>query len=291
MKASEKRKELKKIVDLVNRSDISSIKQTVGRIISTINDPRSTAKDLTGLIEIDPPLTARLLKLANSAYYSYSKEISEIQEAIICIGFDGVKELALSQKVCELFKSEDYIDGYTRAALWQHSVAVALCSKFIYRREFQKQGDNIYAAGLLHDLGIIILDQFFHNAFSEILKKAIKQKRNIFDVEQEMLGFDHSEVGEAIVQDWGFPEEITVSISKHHEPCHVDEEFRIISRTIAVSDFVIQEKMLGYCDAPHKSDDILNNCMNDLDINEYAIDLIASDVKEELSKMKEAGWF
>jgi len=291
MKESEKKKELKKIISQVNRSEISSIKQTVSQIISTINDPKSTAKDLTKLIEIDPPLTARLLKLANSAYYGYAKKISEIQEAIICIGFDAVKELALSQKVCELFKSDEYISGYTRKSLWQHSVAVAICSKLIFRREFQKQGDNIYAAGLLHDLGIIILDQFFHSMFKELLKKAMKKKCNLSEVEKEMLGFDHTEIGKALVIDWGFPDEIAVSINHHHEPCHVKEEYRVISRTLAVSDSVMQERLIGYCDSPYKKNKILNNCLNELNINNYAMDLIVHDVKKELSKMKKAGWF
>ncbi|MCP4724203.1 MAG: HDOD domain-containing protein [bacterium] len=291
MKASEKKKELKKIISLVNRSEISSIKQTVSQIINTINDPKSTAKDLTKLIEIDPPLTARLLKLANSAYYGYAKEISEIQEAIICIGFDAVKELAFSQKVCELFKSDEYISGYTRASLWQHSVGVAICSKLIFRREFQKQGDNIYAAGLLHDLGIIILDQFFHEMFIELLKKAVKKKCNLAEVERDLLGFDHAEIGKALVTDWGLPDEIGISINSHHEPCHVKEEYRVISRTLAISDYVMQEKMIGYCDSPVKKDEIFNNCLKDLKINDFGMDLIVHDVKEELSKMKKAGWF
>jgi putative nucleotidyltransferase with HDIG domain len=291
MKASDKKKELKKIVSLVNKSEISSIKQTVSQIISTINDPKSTAKDLTKLIEIDPPLTARLLKLANSAYYGYAKEISEIQEAIICIGFDSVKELALSQKVCELFKSKVYVKGYSREALWQHSVAVAICSKLIFRREFQKHGDNVYAAGLLHDLGIIILDQFFHGMFEELLKKALRKKCNLTEVEREMLGFDHTEIGKALVIDWGFPDEIGMSISYHHDPCNVKKDYRTIAMTLALSDYIMQKKMIGYCDSPFNGKEIFNNCLKELDINDYAVELIILEVKKELSKMKNAGWF
>ena len=135
---------LKLILDLVNKSDISSIKQIVSDILRVIRDEDSSAKDLKDIIERDPPLCARLLKLANSAHYGYAKTISDIQEAIVCIGFDAVKELALNQKVCELFKQENTRHGYSRWQLWQHSSAVAVTSKLIYRREFRERGDDIY---------------------------------------------------------------------------------------------------------------------------------------------------
>ena len=117
------------------------------------------------IIEVDPPLTAKLLKLANSAFYGYPKTIGEVQEAIVCIGFEAVKELALSQKICELFKKNDLINNYSRISLWKHSLAVAVFSKLLYRREFAKSGENIYVAGLLHDIGHIIMDQFLHDKF------------------------------------------------------------------------------------------------------------------------------
>jgi len=91
---------LKKIVQMVNKSEISSIRNTVVGITKIINDPKSSAKDFKEIIQIDPPLTARLLKLANSVYYSPQTRISEIQQAIIWVGYDALKELALSQKVC-----------------------------------------------------------------------------------------------------------------------------------------------------------------------------------------------
>ena len=113
------------IVEQVNNSEISSIKQTVTQILVTINDPNSSAKNLKDIIEVDPPLTAKLIKLANSALYGFPKTMSEIQEAIVCRGFDTVRELALSQKVCVLFQNDEYIHVFTKRSLWKHSVAVA----------------------------------------------------------------------------------------------------------------------------------------------------------------------
>ena len=288
---NEKKNKINKIVEIVNYSEISSIKQTVTQIIETINDPDSSAKDLKNIIEIDPPLTAKLLKLANSSLYGYPKTISAIQEAIVCIGFDEVKELALSQKVCELFKKDDYIYGYSRISLWKHSVAVAICSKLIYRREFREHGENIYVAGLLHDIGIIVLDQFFHTDFVEILKKSRTEKNNLANIEFPLFGFNHIDIGQALAENWVFPHEIVKAIANHHNPENVGEEFDKISDTIYIANCAIQDKNIGYCDAPYKNMTLFQKSLMKLKIKEKAIGFILKETEKELEKMEEAGWF
>ena len=99
----EKRNKINQLLQLVDNSDISSIKKIITGLVRIINDPRSTARDLTELIQIDPPLTAKVLRLANSAYYSAQDKISEITRAVIWVGYDAIKELAINQKVCEIF--------------------------------------------------------------------------------------------------------------------------------------------------------------------------------------------
>ena len=103
----EKFERISKIIQLVDKSEISSTQNVVSGIINVINDPDSSAKDLNDIIEIDPPLTARVLKVANSAYYGSPRKISEIQHAVIWIGFDVVKEIVLSQKVCQVFDQDE----------------------------------------------------------------------------------------------------------------------------------------------------------------------------------------
>lgn len=282
--------EIKKILEKVNNSDISSIKQTITWIVSVINDPNSSAKDLKDVIEKDPPLSAKLLRLANSAFYGYSRTINEIQEAIICIGFEAVKELALRQKVYELFDNYDYLHGYSRISLWKHSIAVALCSKLIFRREFFERGENMYVAGLLHDIGIIIIDQFLHTQFKEILKKSKSDKNNLLNTEKDVLGFNHTDIGSEIAKNWGFHEEIVMSIENHHYPERVDNEFSKIVSTIFISDYACQSENIGYCDATDKNKTLFHKCLTKLNIKEKAIKLIIKNVKEEIKKMEEEGF-
>ena len=206
------------VLKQINESEIASIKSVVTEILKIIRDEKSSAKDLKDIIERDPALCIRLIKLANSAYYGYPRTISDIQEAIVCTGFDAVKELALTQKVCELYQNSETFYNFSRELLWQHSLAVAICSKMIYRKEFMKPGDDIYVAGLLHDIGIIVEEQFVNELFTEALKKAQEEKEDFLKVEKQILGVEHQEIGKAISINWQFPDEFVYAISHHHNP-------------------------------------------------------------------------
>jgi len=286
-----KQKILEQAIALVNRSDISSIRNVVSGIVRIINDPNSTAKDLKEMIQIDPPLTGRVLRVANSAYYASRKEISELQQAIIWIGYDALKEMALSQKVCEIFVKDASIESFSRALLWKHSVAVAILAKLIFRREFGERGENIYAAGLLHDVGIIVEDQFFQDEFKQILIKSENEKKNLIKAENEILGVMHTEIGKAITDNWNLPEELVVAIGCHHNPEKAPERFSRIISTLYIADFFCQERDIGYSDAPFQDEAVFKECLMKLDVQPHALDLIANDMEQELKKMEDEGLF
>ncbi len=275
------------IIDLVNKSDISSIKQIVSDILEVIRDEDSSAKDLKDIIERDPPLCARLLKLANSAHYGYAKTISDIQEAIVCIGFDAVKELALNQKVCELFKLENVRHGYSRWKLWKHSSAVAVASKLIYRREFRERGDDIYVAGLLHDIGIIVEDQFFPELFDSSLAIVAEGERNLPDVELEILKINHAMVGQAISEDWGFPDELIQAIGYHHNPADAQKEYQQFVYIVYVANYICQRDKIGYVEVNKRDISGFHKCLDALKISERSLGIIMEDVRAELKKLDE----
>jgi len=263
----------------VEHSEISSIKSIVSGIMRIINDPRSTVKELKDLIELDPPLTARLLKIANSAFYSLQRKVSEIEQAIVLIGFDELKELALSQKVCELFAKGDRILHYSRPLLWKHSVAVALLSKMIYRREFGLKGDGVYAAGLLHELGIVIEDQFLHSQFVDILKAASESGGNLADVESSVFGFHHAEVCAALLDEWGFPSEFVFSIAYHHSGFDNPQDYTSMVLTLYAANHVCRKEGIGFSDSPRLDEDAYRRCLNTLGVDQTSVDLVVSDLK------------
>lgn len=288
---AEKYEKLANMVEVVNESEISSIRNTVTVVIKIINDPKSTAKNLQDIIQVDPPLTARVLKLANSSYYSPPDKIAEIMKAIIWIGWDAIKELALSQKVCEIFLDDETIHGYSRSSLWKHSLAVAVFAKMIYRREFGMRGENIYAAGLLHDIGLILEDQFSHDEFKSALAKSKYEEKNLTRAENEIFGYNHADLGNAITSSWKLSKELSEAIANHHNPDKVAHEFSRMTNTLYVADTLCQEKGYGYWEAPFGGKAVFKNSLRKLEIGNHALQLIVADAEKEILKMVDQGLF
>lgn len=277
------------IIEAVNRSDLSSIRSVVVKLLSIINDPASTAKELVDVIQTDPPLAAKVLKLVNSAHCAPRSKIDDLQQAVIFIGFETLKELALNQKVCEIFQKKIEIHNYSRKALWKHSIAVALCAKQIYRKEFGEKGENAYAAGLLHDIGVIVEDQFCNDAFLEALEAASQRDIPLWAAEKHILGFDHAEIGMALLTDWRLPKELTTAIGYHHIPHDAPIDFYPLTATTCVANLCCQQESIGFCDTPAVDDALSDSCMKSLNIKKHAIELIMDEVKETLSSMEAQG--
>ena len=280
---------LRRLVDEVNQTSISSIGSVVTRIISIINDPDATAKELVDIIMTDPPLASNILRLVNSAYCAPKNKIADIQQAVIFIGFEALKELALNQKVCEIFKRGIKINGYSRERLWKHSVAVALFCKMVYRKEFAQRGETAYALGLLHDLGIIIIDQFRNETLVQSLALASQKGLPLNDAELETAGYNHALIGMALADDWNLPGELAFGIGYHHDPIDDPTENGTLSRVLHIANYCCQNSDIGYCDAPLQDETLFRQCCQQLNIEPHGIDLIMGEVQQKITDMESEG--
>ncbi|MFH0880729.1 MAG: HDOD domain-containing protein [Lentisphaerota bacterium] len=282
---------LEEVIRVAAHSDISSIQNIVSRIMEVIQSPKSNAIDLKNLIEIDPPLASRVLKLANSAYYGMKRRMGEILDAIVCIGFEAVKELALSQKVCELFHKDVLMHGYSRSAIWMHSICVAQCGKMIYRREFRLPGDDIYTLGLLHDLGIIVEDQFLRKEFTQILERRKKEKKDLIETEMAVLGYCHEDIARRLTEEWHFPDVLCKTIGYAERPRPAPEEYSRLAKTLYLSNYACRKARLGYNECHRETDEVYYECLKAVDIKEKSLSLIMVDVDKTVRQMQRDGWF
>lgn len=284
--------DLRALIEMADESELSSIRQTVLQIVQIVDDPHSCANDLTRIIATDPPLSARLLRLANSAHFGLVRRISSIHDAIICIGFDAVKEVALTQKVCEIFAQDDEGFGYSRFALWQHSVAVAICARQLARQmERGPRPETAYAAGLLHDIGIVVIDQFLQFDFLVILRDAAEENCDLMEVEEMVLGFSHTDVGMALTRSWQFPKEFCSAIGFHHAPLEAPERYRLLGAALGVSDLLVQGMELGFSDLRHRNPRLLGSCLQALGLTEAELAPVIADVQTELKRIQRLGWY
>ena len=278
------------LLELVETSPLASIKGTVSGILSLISDPAASSADLIQLIQVDPPLAAKILRVANSSYYATSKTISDIQQALIWVGFDTIKEIILTQKMSELYHGGTPVCGYSRLLLWRHSLAVALLAKTIYRREFGEKGNNAYAAGLIHDIGVIVEDQLLHQGFLQLMQVLEERPQALTDGETSCFGYDHGLVGKGLAENWNFPAELIEGIGFHHNPEGAGEEHRLFVKTIFIADYLMFEQGYGYVAMPLPDREILQQYVRDIGLQWYALRAIVELVREDLGKIEQKGY-
>ncbi len=149
--------------------DISTIPAIALKVLQVANDPKSGAADLKELMESDAALSARVLRCVNSSAYAVRTKITNLQQAIAYLGLKQIRNLALTASVSEMFRTEVDIEPYCRTGLWRHLVAVGVCARLIAKRRRLANFEDAFLAGLLHDIGIILIDQYSHPRFREVI--------------------------------------------------------------------------------------------------------------------------
>jgi HD-like signal output (HDOD) protein len=204
-----------------------------------MEDPGSSLKDLAAVIEHDQAIVARVLALANSAYYGLSGMVSSIQHASILLGQKTLGELITIAASSQLLSKK--LKGYMLhpGDLWKHSLAVALGSRIIAERRNAECTEDAFIAGLLHDAGKLILDPYVVER-KKAFKKALENGQPKFiDAEKEVLGFDHAEVMSRAVRFWRYPENQSIAIRYHHYPSR--SENSELAFIIHLADFIAKE--------------------------------------------------
>lgn len=194
---------------------LPSLPLTVVALGQAVQDERCTVDRILGILSKDPPLSATLLRLANSALYAGEGSILDLRSAIMRLGFDAVSNLGTGAGVIRTLKGGTHLDA-TR--LWQHSVAVGLTAKGICvlaRRH--GLAETAFLSGLLHDIGKIALDTCYPEEYTAVLAR-VAGGAPFLDAEREVLGLDHAQAGALLAASWSFPEEIIGVIRDHHDP-------------------------------------------------------------------------
>jgi len=187
------------------------------RLSDVVNNPRSSAADAGRVISDDPGLTARLLKLVNSAMYGFPSRIDTVSEAIGIVGTAQLQDLALATSVIRAF-ADMPATLVTMESFWRHSVACAVSSRLIAAHRGEPNVERHFVAGLLHDIGRPILYLRLPDESNRALEKSRRSGLPLFREEHDLLGFDHTEVGAALLEAWRLPHSLREAVQYHHAP-------------------------------------------------------------------------
>ena len=220
---------------------ISSLPQVALRVMEVAANPNSTASDLKEAMECDPSLSARVLQCVNSSAYATRIKITNLQHAITYLGIKQIRNLAMTASVSQLFSNAESIGSYERRALWRHLVAVGICARLIAMRQRLQEFEDVFIAGLLHDIGIILIDQHLHKYFCDVMA-SLQDNETLSACESRILAFDHCRLGESLAQAWRFPPGVIDTIRHHHDAARYTGPQLATVRCVEVANFVCSLK-------------------------------------------------
>ncbi len=237
----------RKIKGLVNHIyRLPTLPTTVAQLIDLIDRPGTSARQLGRMISSDQVLTAQVLKLANSAYYGFPRQIRTIPLAIVILGFETLKNMLLSVSIIDQFSRFREGLRFDFSLFWQHTLGTAVASRLIAREVGFPLAGEAFVAGLLHDLGKLILSQYFSREFYEIYRLSFQTHKPMYYMEKKHLkGVTHAEVGAWLAQRWNLPGNLIQGVRYHHEPQKAPE-ISELAALVHFSDFLIRRQHFGF---------------------------------------------
>lgn len=209
-------------LDIVFRATqrLPGLPQTTIRALQVINKPDYKVSELTQIIRLDQALAARVLQWANSPFYGLRYKVSTLEHAIMVMGANAIQGLLLTIAVREKLTKSVPGYGLERGELWRHSVAVAAGARWLAKTQKYSQPDQAFVAGLLHDIGKLVLDELlrYEPSWQAEWSKLQQQGAAFIEMEHWLTGLDHAELGGRIAQQWNLPEVLIEAIAFHHKP-------------------------------------------------------------------------
>jgi HD-like signal output (HDOD) protein len=198
--------------------DLPTMPEVEQKARKIVSDENSSFTDLAKVIETDQAIAARVLKLANSSYYSAMGSVTSVQHASVVLGLDTLNEILTLACASSVLGSE--LNGYGQASgdLWKHSLAVAGCAKIISSHKNPALADDAFSAGLIHDCGKLVLNQYIAERNDEFRKFMAKGEKTFLEAEQAIFGFDHAMIAGEICSKWKIPKKLSIAIEYHHSP-------------------------------------------------------------------------
>jgi len=277
----------KKSLVRLNRyiDSMPSLSITVSKILEVTKNPQVTAKDLNKVISLDPVLVGRVLRLVNSAYYGLQNKVTSLVTAIIMLGINTIKNLALSTAILGNMKKGSEFKSLNVDGFWRHSIGVGVASKLISEKIGVPTNlrEQFFIGGLLHDIGKIPLNVIFEQEYLAAIRKADFRKVQLLEMEEKIIGITHTQVGKMIAEKWNITGETYECILYHHDPNQASEEnFKLVA-TVYIANNYCNLNEIGFSGNRYKKK-IDGYILSTVGVTEEYLDEIFDTISSEIEK-------
>ncbi len=234
-------KRIRRITDSI--ISLPTLPTVIAKMLELVDNPKTSASSLSNLVMRDQVLTAKILKMANSSFYAFPRQIATVKLALVVLGFENVKEMALSLSVLNTFKGENG-RHFDSSLFWQHSIAVGAATRMLARETCYRLAGEAFVAGLLHDIGKVVLNQYLPAEFAKIQSMIFDDGISTEEAEMTVLGVTHAEVGSWLAERWNLPIILVEAIKYHMHPelCPRSPELALL---VYLSDYLATKCNLG----------------------------------------------
>lgn len=208
---------------------LPTLPSVLTQVLQTIQDPEASALDLSRYIAADQVLSAAVLRLVNSAYYGFHRQISSVTTAVVILGFVEIRNLVLAATAFEALGKAG--PGGRRSNLWRHSLASAIAAQRCARMMKHPPEGGHFVGGLLHDLGKVVFDVVYPKQYESVAESAAEEGESIRAAELRAFGMDHTEAGAILAEHWDLPNSVVEAIRFHHDPAMAPTERKLCSLT------------------------------------------------------------
>jgi HD-like signal output (HDOD) protein len=227
-------------------STIATLPEVTAKIVQTVEDPRSTAAQLHKIVSYDPALVSRILKVVNSAFYGLPGQIGSIERAIVLLGLNAVKNIAVAASLGQLFRGVKLCEGYTAKDLWTHCIATGVCARELAKRMKLPIADEAFLAGLIHDIGLLVSLQVMPEKLRHVCEQAKATGGDFTEIERQLTGIDHQMLGMGLTELWKFPKSCQLVAGYHHRPTQLADNNARLVTLVYVADTLCCQKGHGF---------------------------------------------
>ncbi|MEK6622438.1 MAG: HDOD domain-containing protein, partial [Planctomycetota bacterium] len=261
---------------------LPTLPTVASKLITLTSKSETSIGEIANLLSKDISLSAKVLRIANSAFYSFSSKISTVHQAVSNMGKNAIRSLVLSVSFLTI-KSDDVAEYFSYEKFWQKSLSAAVAAKLIMAEIDKSDPEEIFIAALLQDIGELIVMRTFPEQYELVLKTLSETQNDVLTVEEQIIGLNHTVIGYEVTRNWGLPPELLIPIQYHHNPDGYtgnDKKMKLATKVVYLSGLIANVLSANRPQENHKK--FIDKSKLMLGFNDRIIDRILEKVHSEI---------